>query len=98
MAQIEHTHSTPGNLVLVAWADAAPRGAYRGARRALAVDELVVREHEVGAVADVQAALDVHAVFHQAVDLGEKRVRIEHDAVADRAAHAGMEDAARDLM
>ena len=66
--------------------------------RALAVDELVIRQHEMRAVAHVEAPLDVDAVAHELVDLGEQRLGIEHDAVADRAAHAGMQNAARDLV
>ena len=66
--------------------------------RALAVDQLVVRQHEVRAVAHVQAAFDVDAVGDELVDLGEQRLGIEHDAVADRAAHARMQDAARNLV
>ena len=49
-------------------------------------------------VADVEAPLDVDAVAHQLVDLGEQRLGIEHDAVADRAAHARVQDAARNLV
>ena len=50
------------------------------------------------ALAHVQPALDVDARLDESVDLVEQRVGIEHDAVADRAAHAGMQDPARDLM
>ena len=96
--QIEHAHAAPRDLVLVRRPDAAPGRSDRRAGRARAVDQLVVRQDEVRAVADVQAALDVDAVLDQPVDLGEERVRIEHDAVAERAAHAGVEDAARDLV
>ena len=60
--------------------------------------QLVVRQHEVRAIAHVEPSLDVDAVRHELVDLGEQRVRIEHDAVADRAAHARVQDAARDLV
>ena len=66
--------------------------------RALPVEQLVVREHQVRAVAHVEATLHVDAVAHELVDLREQRLRIEHHAVADRAAHPGMQDAARDLV
>ena len=98
MAQVEHAHAAARDLVLVRRPDAATRRADRLARRALAVDQLVIRQHEVRAVAHVEPALDVDAVVDEPVDLGEQRVRIEHDAVADRAAHARVQDAARDLV
>ena len=66
--------------------------------RALLVDELVIRQHEVRAIAHIEAACDVDAVLDELVDLGEERVGVEDDAVADRAAHAGMQNAARDLV
>ncbi len=66
--------------------------------RALGVDELVVRQHEMRAVAHVESPFDVDAVGDELVDLGEQRLGIEHDAVADRAAHALVQDAARDLV
>jgi hypothetical protein len=50
------------------------------------------------AIADVEAPLDVDAVLDQLVDLGGEGVGIEHDAIADRAAHPRMEDPARDLV
>ena len=63
-----------------------------------AVHRLVIRQHEVRALAHVEPPLDVDARLDEPVDLGEQRVGIEHDAVADRAAHARMQDPARDLM
>ncbi len=98
MAQIEHAHAAARDLVLIGGPDAAAGGADRLARGALAVHELVVRQHEMRAVAHVESALDIHAVGDEFVDLGEQRLGIEHDAVPDRAAHAGMQDAARDLV
>ena len=49
-------------------------------------------------VADVQPALDVHAVLHEAVDLVEQRVRIEDDSIPDGAANTRVQDPARNLM
>ncbi len=49
-------------------------------------------------LAHVEPSLHVHAVAHELLDLLEELVGIEHDAVADGAAHAGMQDAARDLV
>ena len=98
MTQVEHAHAATRDLVLIGGPDAAPRRADCLARRALAVDELVIRQHEMRPVAHVEAPLDVDAIAHELIDLGEQRLGIEHDAVSDRAAHAGMQNAARNLM
>jgi hypothetical protein len=66
--------------------------------RALSVDELVIRQHKVSAVADVKPPLDVDALHHQLVDLDEQLFGIEHHAVADRAAHPFVQDAAGNLV
>src|SRR6185503_5821274 len=75
-----------------------PSRAERLRVRALAVDELVIWEDEVRALADVQSPFDIDAVRDELVDFGEQRLGIEHDAVADRAANAFVQDAARDLV
>ena len=59
MSQIEHAHAAPRDLVLVRRPDAAPRRADRLARGARAVHQLVIRQHEVRALAHVQPAFDV---------------------------------------
>jgi len=58
----------------------------------------VVWENQVRPIADVQATLDIDAVANEAVDLLEELIRVQDDAVTDGAAHAGMQNAARDLM
>jgi len=98
MTQVEHAHAAPRDLVFVRRPDAAPGRADRLARRARAVHLLVIRQDEMRPLAHVESPLDVDSGLHEAVDLVEQRVGIEHDAVADRAAHAGMQDAARNLM
>jgi hypothetical protein len=50
------------------------------------------------AIAHVETTFDVDAVGDELVDLREQSVGIEHDTVADRAAHAFMQNAAWDLM
>ena len=44
------------------------------------LEGMVVRQHEVRALAHVEPALDVHALLHEPVDLVEERVGVEHDA------------------
>ena len=98
MAQVEHAHAAARDLVLVRRTNPAARRPDRLAGCALLVQQLVVGEHQVRAIADVEAPLDVHAVAHELVDLGEQRLGVEHDAVADRAPHARVQDAARNLV
>ena len=50
------------------------------------------------AFADVQPSFDVDASLDETVDLVEERVGIEHHAVPDGASHAGLQNAARDLV
>src|SRR5262245_4285405 len=52
----------------------------------------------MGALADVQPTFDVDAVADESVDLGKQRFRVEHHAIAERATHAFVEDAAGDLV
>jgi hypothetical protein len=52
----------------------------------------------VRAIAHIQPAFDVYTVGDEPIDLGEQRVRIEHHAVPDRAAHAGVQNTTRDLV
>ena len=52
----------------------------------------------MGAIAYVETALDVDPILDQLIDLGEQSVGIEHDSITDRAAHAGMQNAARNLV
>ncbi len=49
-------------------------------------------------VRHVESPFDVDPVLHQLIDLGEERLGVEHDAVADGTADAGMQDARRDLV
>ena len=98
MPKVEHPDAPPRDLVLVRRADPAAGRADLPARRALAVEQLVVRQHQVRPIADIQAPLDIDPALHQPLDLGEQRLGIEDHAVADRAAHARMENPARDLL
>ena len=98
VSQIEHANTASRDFVFVRRPNPAPRCAERLRVRALAVEQLVVRQHEVRAIAHVQSSFDVDAVANEAVDLREQRLGIEHDAVADRTAHALVQNPARDLV
>jgi hypothetical protein len=96
--QIEHADAAPGDLVLVRGTDAPPGGADLLARGALAVEQLVIRHHQMGAVAHIEPSRHVHAVGDQLLDLVEKRIGVEHDSVTNGAPHPRVKDAAWDLM
>ena len=53
----------------------------------------MVRQDQVGAIADEQPPLDIDAEALQLVHFGEERRRVDDDAVADQAGDAGMQDA-----
>ena len=91
---------TPRRAILSSYAGPIPAPCCPDflARRAHRVDELVIREHEVNAIAHIEPSLHVDAVRDQLIDLREQRVGIENDAVSDRASNAGMKNAARNLV
>ena len=99
VGEIHEPDGAAPDLVLVGRADAALRradlrpGAAAFAQRVeLAVD----REDERRVVGDAQVrAVDRDALPAQALDLGDERVRIEHDAVADDRELARAHDARR---
>ncbi len=96
--EVEHADAAAGNLVLIRRADASPRCPDFPAGRARGVEQFVVGHDEMRAVADVEAALNIHAIGDQLVDLGEQRFGIEHNTIPNRAANAGMQNPARDLV
>src|SRR4051794_17164093 len=57
ISQVKHSYSAPPKLVLIRRADSPPGRTNLLACRALAINQLVVREHEVGAVAHVKPSL-----------------------------------------
>src|SRR6185437_11137576 len=67
VSQVDDTNPPSGNLVFVRGADPASSRAKRLTVRTLAVDQLVVRQHEVRSVAHIQTALDVDAVGDETV-------------------------------
>src|SRR5882762_7611029 len=96
--QIEDADSAAAKFVLVRRADSPSCSSDLLAGRALAVDQLVIGQHEMRAVAYVEPSLDVDTIGNELVDLREKGLDIQYDSVADRAPHARMENSARDLM
>ena len=91
--------ATARHLVFVRRADAARRRAdlaLATARLGQHVELAVVRQDDVRLLADEQPAVDANAGAPELVDLGKERLRIDHDAVANHAGDAGMQDARRD--
>src|SRR4051812_25277778 len=97
MPKVEHAHATARDLILVRRPDAASGRADLLARRALAVEQFVVWQYEVGPIADVESAFHVDAVRHEPIHLAEQRIGIEHDTIPYGAANTGMQDPTRDL-
>ena len=94
--QVGHPDGTPGHLVLVGRADAAPGGADRArAARPLAseVQRDVRRQYQRAIGADAQSLEDRHAARGQHVRFLQQRGQRQHDAVADEALHALVQDA-----
>src|SRR5712671_4973441 len=96
--QVEDANSAAAILVLVGRTDSAAGGADFLAGGALAVDQLVIGQDEVSAIAHIEAAFDIDAIGYQLVYLGEERFDVENDAVADRAPYAWVQDPARNLV
>ena len=98
VGEVADADAAPRDLVLVGRADAArgrPDLALAAPRLAQQVELAVIRQDQVRLVADHQAIADVDAGARQLVDLGEERLRIDDDAVADDAGDAVVEDAGR---
>ena len=98
MPEIENPDAAPCDLVFIGGTDAAASRSNLAAGRAERVHELVIRENEMGAITDVEPALHVDAIFDQLVDLGEKRIGVQYDAVSDGTADTAVQDSARDLV
>ena len=99
VGQVADADAPAGDLVLVGRPDAARRGpdlalAAPGFRQK--VEIAVIRQDQVRLVADDQASGDVDAGLHQLVHLGEQRLRIDDEAVADDARDARVQNAGRD--
>ena len=98
VAQVGHSEPPTADLRLVGRADTAPRGPDLLARLVRPVQQLVVRQHQVGAVGEEEAPFDADPLGRYFVDLGEKLVGVEHHAVPDEAVDPPMQDPRRDLV
>ncbi len=99
LEQVGDTDRASPDLVLVGGADAASGRAYRvraAGALACAVQRDVRRQDQRAVRADAQALVDCNALLHQCIRLAEHRIEREHDAVADQAVDARVQDARRD--
>ena len=98
VGQVADANAASGDLVLVRRADAARGRAdlpLTAARLAEEIQLAMVRQDEMGLVADDQAIADGDAGALELVDLGEQRLRIDDHAVADDTGDALVQDAGR---
>src|SRR5262249_6454644 len=94
--QIADPDATSRDFVLVSRPDAArgrPDLAFAASCFRKDVEVAVIRQDQMRFVADDEAAIDVDTVARQLVDLREQRMRIDHNAVANDADDARMQDA-----
>ena len=99
--QIAHADAATADLVLVRRPDTTRCGAdlpLAAPRFRQHIQLAVVREDDVRLLADQQPPVNGDAHPGQLVDLLEERLRIDHDAVADDAGDARMQNAGRDEM
>jgi hypothetical protein len=96
-AQIGHPDATPAVLVFVRRPDPTSGSAQILAPFAGGVEQLVVRQNQMGAVGDEDPAFGIDAAGVELVQLGKKVLRLQYDAVTDYAGDLGMQDARRDL-
>ena len=99
IGEIHHPDRTASDLVLVGRTDAAPRradlrAAVGGRILAHAVQFPVEREDQGRIVSDAQVIRGYrHALLRQLVDLGDQRMRVHHDPIADDGHLPGTHDA-----
>ena len=79
-------------LILVRWADAASSGAELLALLARGVEQLVIRQNQMGPIRDEEPSRGVDTALVQAIELGEKVLRLQDHPVADYAGNAGMQN------
>jgi hypothetical protein len=97
--QIGDAEAAAGHLVFVGGADAAAGGAdfglgARDFRRP--VELAMIGENQMGAAAEEEPAVDIDASLGERVDLGQQRLRVDHDAVSNDGFLARAEDSRRD--
>ena len=97
IAQVSDAHAAATVLVLVGRTDPPPCRANFLLFLAGAVQELVIRQGQMGPVGHVELVLSPHAPSFQRIQLGKHLLGIEHHAVADDA-HGTLENSGRDLM
>ena len=84
--QVRHAQARACCLVSVGWADSPFGGANPAAAQlALLVEDPVIRQNKMRAIADEQVFVDIDSQLAQAIHLGHKRDWIDNHAVSDHA-------------
>ena len=99
--QVDHPQAGARGLVAVGRADPAFGGAdfiFALEDFALLIEFAMIRQDQVGGLAEKQITVHLHLHGAQHLDLGAEADRIDDDAVADDAGLAGAQDAGRDQM
>src|SRR5439155_8421780 len=84
-------------FVLIGRPDAAAGGADLFSSLPRPIEQLVEREGQVRAVRHVELVLGPDAALTEGIELGEERLRIEHDTVADQA-YGALDDSRGNLV
>ena len=93
--QVGHAQTGAGGFVAVSGTDPPLGCSNFGAAFAplpLFVEQTVIRQDEMRAVADQQVMVDLDPKFAQAIDFASQKYRIDHDPVADHADFAAAQD------
>src|SRR6185503_14203487 len=91
-AKIDDPNAASTVLVLIRRADAATGGAELLALFARGVEQLVIRQNQMGAIGDEEPSGGVDTALVQAIELGKQVLRLQDNPVADQAGDARVQD------
>ncbi len=95
VAQVADPDASAAVLVLVRRPDAPLGGADMLPPLFGQIEQLVIRQHQMGAIGDQHPAADIDPAFGQAVEFAEEALGIDHDAVTQHADRGRMQNPAR---
>ncbi len=98
MTQVAQPEAAAAVLVFVGWPDAAARGTDVLALLAGAVQQFVERHHQVSPVRQENPTVGVDPFCSETIELGEKRLRVQDDAVPHDAGGRLVENARGNLL
>src|SRR4030095_12028469 len=98
VAQVAQPEAAAAVLVFVGWPDAAPRGTDVLALLTGAIQQFVERHYPVSPVQQEEPTVRVDTLGSETIELGEKRLRVQDDAVPHDAGGRLVEDARGNLL